>query len=52
VPDPKFDFHKLVGEPRTPFILLIGPNGKVLYTHLGVIEDVEPFLKVITDLAR
>lgn len=52
VPDPKFEFHKLVGEPRTPFILLIGPNGKVLYTHMGVVEDIEPFLKVITDLAR
>lgn len=52
VPDPKFDFHKLVGEPRTPFILLVGPNGKVLHTHSGVVEDIEPFLKVITDLAR
>ncbi len=52
VPDPKFEFHKLVGEPRTPFILLMQPDGKVLYTHSGVIEDIEPFLKVITDLAR
>jgi hypothetical protein len=52
VPDPKFDLHKLLGEPRTPFTLLVGPAGKVLHTHMGVIEDIDAFLKLITDLAR
>jgi hypothetical protein len=52
VPDPKFDLHKLLGEPRTPFTLLVSPAGKVLHTHMGVIEDIDAFLKLLTDLSR
>jgi hypothetical protein len=52
VPDPKFDLHKRLGEPRTPFTLLVDPKGKVLHTHMGVIEDIEGLLRLITDLAR
>jgi hypothetical protein len=51
-PDPSFDVHKLLGEPRTPFTLLLSPEGKVLYTHLGVIEDLDAFWKTITELTR
>jgi hypothetical protein len=52
VPDPKFDLHKLLGEPRTPFTLLVDPAGKVLHTHMGVVEDIDGFLKLVTDLTR
>jgi hypothetical protein len=52
VPDPKFELHKLLGEPRTPFTLLVSPGGKVLHTHMGIIEDVDAFLKLIAELAR
>ncbi|MBU1398496.1 MAG: TlpA disulfide reductase family protein [Pseudomonadota bacterium] len=52
VPDPSFEVHKLLGEPRTPFILLLNPEGKVLYTHMGVIEDLDAFWKTITELIR
>lgn len=51
-PDPQFEIHKLLGEPRTPFTMLVDSNGKVLYTHMGVIEDVDSLLKVINDLVR
>jgi hypothetical protein len=51
VPDPRFDIHKLLGEPRTPFTLLLDPQGKVLYTHLGIIEDMDAFYKLINELA-
>ena len=51
-PDPSFDAHKLLGEPRTPFTLLLSPEGKVLYTHMGVIEDLDAFWKIITELTR
>jgi hypothetical protein len=51
-PDPSFDVHKLLGEPRTPFTLLLNPEGKVLYTHMGVIEDLDAFWKTITELTR
>ncbi len=52
VPDPRFDVHKLLGEPRTPFTLLLDPNGKVLYTHMGVIENIDAFFKLINELVR
>ena len=52
VPDPRFEFHKLLGEPRTPFTLLVDPNGKVLHTHMGIVDDLDAFLKLINDLVR
>jgi peroxiredoxin len=52
VSDPQFAVHKLLGEPRTPFTLLVDPNGKVLHAHMGVVEDVDAFLKLINELAR
>ncbi|MCU0562061.1 MAG: TlpA family protein disulfide reductase [Desulfobacterales bacterium] len=52
VADPKFAVHKLLGEPRTPFTLLVDPGGKVLYTHMGVIENIDAFLKLINELVR
>jgi peroxiredoxin len=51
-PDPQFEVHKLLGEPRTPFTLLVDPQGKVLYTHMGVIENMDALLKTINDLVR
>lgn len=51
-PDPVFEAHKLLGEPRTPFTLLLNPEGKVLYAHMGVIEDLDVFWKTITELMR
>jgi hypothetical protein len=50
VPDPAFDAHKLLGEPRTPFTMLVDPQGKVLQTHKGVLEDIDALLKLMTEL--
>lgn len=52
VPDPVFEVHKLLGEPRTPFTLLVSPEGRVLYAHMGVIEDLDAFWKIITEMTR
>jgi peroxiredoxin len=52
VPDEQFEVHKLLGEPRTPFTLLVDPEGKVLYTHMGIIENVDAFLKLINESVR
>jgi peroxiredoxin len=52
VQDQSFAVHKLLGEPRTPFTMLIGKEGRILYAHLGVIDDVDAFYQVIQDLVK
>ncbi len=52
VQDERFTVHKLLGEPSTHLTMLMGKDGKVLYTHLGVIEDTDAFFQVIQDLAK
>lgn len=49
VQDESFAVHKLLGEPRTPATLLISRDGKVLHTHLNIMEDIDSFLKIIED---
>ncbi len=50
VADVDFAVHKLLGEPRTPFTLLIDAKGRVLHTHLGVIEDIDALYRLMTTL--
>lgn len=52
VQDESFAVHKLLGEPRTPFTMLVGKDGNVLYAHLGVIEDVDGLFQLIQDLVK
>lgn len=50
--DPKFEIHKLLGEPRTPFTMLINKNREVIYVHLGIIQDMDQFFTVIQKAVR
>jgi peroxiredoxin len=43
VKDMVFEAHKLLGEPKTPFTIICRPDGTVLFTHLGIIEDIDTF---------
>lgn len=52
VPDESYTVHKLLGEPRTPFTMLVERNGRVLFTHLGIIEDIDPLLQQIENLVK
>jgi len=52
VKDPLFEIHKVLGEPRTPFTMLVTREGKVLFAHLGVIEDIDKFLLQIGKLTQ
>jgi len=52
VPDLSFDIHKLLGEPRTPFTIIVTPAGNVLFTHMGVIENIDTLWKTIADLMK
>ena len=52
VADEKYQNHKLLREPKTPFTLLVTPGGKVLYAHLGVDDDIEPLLARIKEALK
>jgi len=52
VMDPEFSIHKLLGEPRTPFTMFATKEGKVVFAHLGVIEDIDSLLLQIGKLAQ
>ena len=41
VSDPDYAVHKLLGEPLTPFTIICRPGGEILYTHLGIVEDID-----------
>lgn len=52
VPDPEYRVHKLLGEPLTPFTMLVDKTGTVRFAHLGVIDDVDALFARIRDLLR
>ena len=52
IKDPEFEIHKQLGEPRTPFIMLVSRDKKVLFIHLGVIKDLDRFFLQIKGFAQ
>lgn len=43
VSDMKYEIHKILGEPKTPFTIICRPDGTILDTHLGIIDDIDKF---------
>ncbi|MBL7213262.1 MAG: TlpA family protein disulfide reductase [Desulfobacteraceae bacterium] len=50
VKDPRFEIHKSLGEPRTPFTMIVSKDGKVVFAHLGIIKDIDDFFLQIMKL--
>lgn len=50
--DPAFKIHKLLGEPRTPFTMLVNKNREVLFAHLGTMEDMDALYLKIRSLTK
>jgi peroxiredoxin len=50
--DPNFEIHQLLGQPRTPFTMLISRQEKILYVHLGIIENLDSFFQEIQKSIR
>lgn len=50
VADPDFAAHKLLGEPKTPFTMLVRRDGTVALTHLGIIDNESAFAATIRSL--
>jgi hypothetical protein len=51
VADEQFVAHQLLGNPRTPFNLVVTKQSRVLWAHLGIIEDMNAFLATLKKLA-
>jgi hypothetical protein len=52
IKDAEFKIHKLLGEPRTPFIMLVSKDMKIVFTHKGIIKDMDKFLIKIRGLLK
>lgn len=52
VSDTRFNAHKLLGEPKTPFVIICEPGGNILYTHMGLISDMDGFYAEIKALLK
>ena len=54
IPDGNFEIHRIVGEVRTPYFIVVKLNGskklEVVYSKLGAHEDVEAFLAEVVKL--
>jgi peroxiredoxin len=55
IPDADFKIHKIIGEVRTPYFMVLKMNSakkvEVVYSKLGAQEDIEAFLNDIIKLA-
>jgi len=55
IPDADFTIHKLFGEVRTPYFVIVKLNGpkkrEVVYSRLGGHENVEAFLAEVVQLS-
>lgn len=50
--DPDYVAHKLLGEPKTPFTMILDAKGRVLFAHLGVLEDMNAFYEQLLGLVK
>ncbi|MFW5836451.1 MAG: TlpA disulfide reductase family protein [Desulfovibrionaceae bacterium] len=49
VTDQDYTLHKLLGEPETPYTMLVNAQGEVLFAKLGVERDVEDLYQRIKE---
>ncbi len=45
--DEDYSMHKILGEPQTPFTILVNREGTILYAKLGVVEDIDALFETI-----
>lgn len=55
IPDADFKLHKMIGEVRTPYFIVVkldgGKSPRVIYSRLGALENNDDFLKQIVKSA-
>lgn len=48
--DEDYSVHKALGEPKTPYTLVVNKKGEILFAKLGVIVDIDGFFNTIKKL--
>lgn len=48
--DEDYALHKALGEPKTPFTMLVDRQGVVRYAHMGIVQDVDGLFATIKSL--
>lgn len=47
ITDQKYEIHKLLHEPRTPFTMIVTKDGTIEFAHLGIIKDIDELFQKI-----
>ena len=50
--DTNFQFHRLLGEPKTPATLVVNKDRKVVFFHVGVIDNIDVFYNTLKSLTQ
>lgn len=50
--DTEYDIYAKMGDPKTPFTMIVDRKGTILYAHLGIIPDFNAFFKKIQELTK
>lgn len=50
--DYEYDFHGHIGEPDTPYTIIVSRDGRVLYAHLGRIPELNEFMENISKMTE
>ncbi len=51
LPDEKFNVHKTLNQPLTPYTMVVTKDGQIHYGHLGLIQDMDRFFTTLKKLA-
>lgn len=51
LPDEKFNVHKKLNQPLTPYTMVVTKDGHIRYAHLGLIQDMDRFFTTLKKLA-
>lgn len=51
LPDESYALHRILGEPKTPFTLLVDRQGVIRFVHLGVLRDLDGLYALMKQLA-
>lgn len=52
IPDRGYKIHKALGSPETPFTMLITKDREIVYTHMGLIADIDAFYEKMKGVVK